>query len=185
MSFSTRLKFHRCENASKKRISELNQILVGSESSTDILASHFALAMQSGAFVQVIILFIAISSRMSMLSSQLEETLQLSISTCNRLLGIIDVCLQLMGEHALTDSQPTDTPVTVPQQPPLKPETLPLSYIDHDIPSEDTGQSVSRCEPIGTSAFVVEDLGLKAGATLEMRVTAPPSQPTEGMDNGV
>ncbi|KAF8557794.1 hypothetical protein OG21DRAFT_1434695 [Imleria badia] len=56
---------------------------------------HFALAMQTGAFVQVIILFVAIASRMSVLSSQLEEALQLSILTCNRLLVIIHVHMSL------------------------------------------------------------------------------------------
>lgn len=55
--------------------------------------SHFALAMQTGAFVQLIILFVAISSRMSVLSLELEEALQLGISTCNRLLVIIHVCM--------------------------------------------------------------------------------------------
>ncbi|KAF8449074.1 hypothetical protein L210DRAFT_3389330 [Boletus edulis BED1] len=52
---------------------------------------HFALAMQTGAFVQLIILFVAICSRMSVLSSQLEEALQLGIFACDRLLVVIHV----------------------------------------------------------------------------------------------
>jgi hypothetical protein len=53
--------------------------------------SHFTLAMQTGAFVQIIVLFAAISSRTSVLSSELEEALQLGISACNHILVIIYV----------------------------------------------------------------------------------------------
>jgi len=129
---------------------------------------HFALAMQTGAFVQLVILFVAISSRMSVLSSQLEEALQLGTSTCNRLLVII---------------HPTSTHATISQQLLSEPETSRPSPIDHDILSEDTGQPLSRCEPIDTSTSVVEDLSMKMEAALEMRVTPPPSQPTHAGDH--
>lgn len=51
--------------------------------------------MQTGAFVQLIVLFAAISSRTSVLSSELEEALQLGISACNRILIIIHVGVSL------------------------------------------------------------------------------------------
>ncbi|KAG6381573.1 hypothetical protein JVT61DRAFT_167 [Boletus reticuloceps] len=125
---------------------------------------HFALAMQTGAFVQLIILFVAICSRMSVLSSQLEEALQLGIFACDRLMVII----HSTGMHA-----------TTPQQLPSEPETSYPSHTGHsDVPSEDTGRPVSRCEPIDTSIFVVEALSKKTEATLEMRVTPTPSQLT-------
>ncbi|KIK95886.1 hypothetical protein PAXRUDRAFT_139729 [Paxillus rubicundulus Ve08.2h10] len=54
-------------------------------------ASHFTLAMQSGAFIQLIVLFAAISSRMSALLPELEEVLHLGASTCDRLLVVLDV----------------------------------------------------------------------------------------------
>lgn len=47
--------------------------------------------MQTGAFVQFIVLFVAISSRMSALSLELVEALQLGILACNRLLVTIHV----------------------------------------------------------------------------------------------
>ncbi|KAG8220901.1 hypothetical protein J3R82DRAFT_2401 [Butyriboletus roseoflavus] len=125
---------------------------------------HFALAMQTGAFVQHIILFVAISSRMSVLSSELEEALQLSILTCNRLWVII---------------HPTGTHATTSQQLPSEPETSRPSHIVYDLPVEDTGQPVSRCEPIDTSTSVVEDLSMKMGAKSEMRGTPPSSHLTD------
>lgn len=87
----TRLKLYRCESASRKRTGEFNELFVELGSSPDLPFSHFTLAMQAGAFVQLIILFAAISSRMFVLSSELEEALQLSVLTCNRLLVIIHV----------------------------------------------------------------------------------------------
>ena len=136
--------------------------------------------MQTGAFVQLIILFVAISSRMSVLSSQLEEALQLGISACNRLLVIIHVSTSSAAdEHSLTDSQPTGTHATISQQLPSELETLRPLPVDHDILSEDTGQPLSRCEPIDTSTSVVEDLSMKMEVALEMRVTPPPGQPMD------
>ncbi|KAI9464162.1 hypothetical protein HD554DRAFT_2315952 [Boletus coccyginus] len=126
---------------------------------------HFALAMQSGAFVQFFVLFAAISSRMSVLSSQLEEALQLSISTCNRLL----VITHPTGTHA--------------QQLPSEPETPRPSRIGPDVPSEDTRQPLSRCEPVDTSTSVVEDLNSEMKATSEVRMTPPPSHPIHTGDH--
>jgi hypothetical protein len=87
--------------------------------------------------------------------------------------------------NMLLDSQPTSTHATISQQLLSEPETSRPSPIDHDILSEDTGQPLSRCEPIDTSTSVVEDLSMKMEAALEMRVTPPPSQPTHGMVDGV
>jgi len=122
--------------------------------------SHFTLAMQTGAFVQLTVLFVAISSRMSVLSSELEEALQLGISACSRLLVII---------------RPTGTHTTACQQPISELEPLVPSHIDHD----DTGQCVSRCEPTDR----VGDLGVETTATLDVRVTPSPSRLTNASDN--
>ncbi|KAG9312940.1 hypothetical protein JVU11DRAFT_6375 [Chiua virens] len=128
---------------------------------------HFSLAMQAGAFVQLIILFVAISSRMSVLSSELEEALQLSIATCNRLLRII---------------HPTGACVTTSQQLPPELETTHPSHVDHDVLSEDTGQIVSRHEPIDSATCIVEDPSTKVEMTLETGVTPPSSDPTTADD---
>ncbi|KAH0836618.1 hypothetical protein J3R83DRAFT_8335 [Lanmaoa asiatica] len=138
-------------------------IPMGLESSPDLPSSHFALAMQTGAFVQLIILFVTISCRMSVLSSELEEALQLGMSTCNRLSVII---------------HPTGTHATPSHQLSLEPETSRTSHIDCDVPPEDTGQSVSRCEPTDTPTPIVEDLGVEMEAMMEIRFTPPSSRPT-------
>ena len=47
--------------------------------------------METGASVQLIILPVAVSCRVSVLSSELEDALRLGISTCNPLLLVIHV----------------------------------------------------------------------------------------------
>lgn len=134
--------------------------------------------MQTGAFVQLIILFVAISSRMSVLSSELEEALQLGVSTCNRLLVIIHVSMSSACKHGLTKSQPMSAHATTSHQLPSHPLTSCPPHTDYDVPSEDTGQTVARCEPIDTSTIVIKDLGTKSEAMSEVQVTPPPSYPT-------
>jgi len=85
-------------------------------------------------------------------------------------------------EHALTNSQPTGTHA---QQLPSELETPRPSRIDPDVPSEDTGQPLARCEPIDTSTSVVEDLNLEMKAMSEVRMTPPRSHPIHSMDNNV
>ncbi|KAI6028364.1 hypothetical protein F5J12DRAFT_376173 [Pisolithus orientalis] len=51
---------------------------------------HLTLAMQSGAFVQLIVLFSAICSRMSTLLSELSQVLRNTSRICDRLLVILD-----------------------------------------------------------------------------------------------
>ena len=69
------------------------------------------------------------------------------------------------------------------QQLPPEPAASHPSHFDYDIPSEDTGQTISRHEPIDTSAPTVEDLSMKMDATSEERVATPPSHPTNGVEN--
>lgn len=96
-------------------------------------------------------------------------------------LSLMCACRQPM-EHALTDSQPTGTRA---QQLPSEPETPRSSRIGPDVPSEDTGQPLSLCEPVDTSTSVVEDLNSEMKATSEVRMTPPPSHPIHSMDNNV
>ncbi|KAI6167057.1 hypothetical protein EDD17DRAFT_1752396 [Pisolithus thermaeus] len=51
---------------------------------------HFTLAMQSGAFVQLIVLFSALSSRMSTLLSEVLQVLRNSSRICDRLLVVLE-----------------------------------------------------------------------------------------------
>jgi hypothetical protein len=53
--------------------------------------SHFALAMQSGAFIQLIVLFAGVSSRMATLLTESRQCIQGCESACDRLMNVIDV----------------------------------------------------------------------------------------------
>ncbi|KAF8141661.1 hypothetical protein EV363DRAFT_1443567 [Boletus edulis] len=133
---------------------------------------HFALAMQTGAFRP------AYHPKKPFSWAFLLATASWLLFMC--------ASLQPVDEHALYKSQSTAMDATTPQQLPSEPETSYPSHIDHsDVPSEDTGRPVSRCEPIDTSIFVVEALSKKTEATLEMRVTPPPSQLTNNSDRMV
>lgn len=57
----------------------------------DDLCSHFALAMQTGAFIQLIVLFAGISSRMATLLAESGQCIQGCESACDRLLTVLDV----------------------------------------------------------------------------------------------
>lgn len=72
---------------------------------------HLTLAMQSGAFVQLIVLFSAICSRMSTLLSELSQVLRNSSRICDRLLVILD--RGVSAAILCTTSPPSDAnPIT-------------------------------------------------------------------------
>ncbi|KIJ69422.1 hypothetical protein HYDPIDRAFT_24260 [Hydnomerulius pinastri MD-312] len=125
---------------------------------------HFALAMQSGAFIQLVILFAAISSRMSALLPELEEVLRLGTSICDRLLAILD------PTHKTTTNA-----IDTVEQLSAGPEILRPPKVDLDMPLEDVGRSVSRQDPIDTSFAVAEDSTAESSilTMLEMRITPP------------
>ncbi|KAI6106424.1 hypothetical protein EDD16DRAFT_1487557 [Pisolithus croceorrhizus] len=58
---------------------------------SEFLYVHFTLAMQSGAFVQFIVLFSALSSRMFTLLSEALQVLRNSSRICDRLLVVLEV----------------------------------------------------------------------------------------------
>ncbi|KAI6039037.1 hypothetical protein EDC04DRAFT_2688724 [Pisolithus marmoratus] len=75
---------------------------------------HFTLAMRSGAFIQLIVLFSAICSRMSTLLSELSQLLRNSSRICDRLLIILDpghrsrqgVSTEPQNEHVICNTLP-------------------------------------------------------------------------------
>ncbi|KAH7916045.1 hypothetical protein BJ138DRAFT_1076218 [Hygrophoropsis aurantiaca] len=70
---------------------------------------HFALAMQSGAFIQLILLFSGIASRMLSLVQELQESLKTSISICQRILCILNPSYTLKSpQHVGQISRPVE-----------------------------------------------------------------------------
>jgi len=63
--------------------------------------SHFALAMQSGAFIQIIVLFAGVSSRMAILLTELGDCVRVCESACDRLLTVLDVSWSNSPSHCL------------------------------------------------------------------------------------
>ncbi|KAH7930817.1 hypothetical protein BV22DRAFT_1027976 [Leucogyrophana mollusca] len=96
---------------------------------------HFALAMQSGAFIQLILLFAGITSRMLALVHELEDALQTGASICRRILDIIDPNHTHKVRCASTQSlEPAKAFVHIVNTP----------VIDPDVVLEDLGDTVTR-----------------------------------------
>ncbi|KAG6337199.1 hypothetical protein ID866_1871 [Astraeus odoratus] len=74
----------------KERLSQAYQYasVILTRLTANSIHSQFTLAMQSGAFIQLIVLLSAISSRMSVLLSELAQVLPLITTICDRLLAL-------------------------------------------------------------------------------------------------
>lgn len=59
------------------------------------------------------------------------------------------------------------------------------SHVDYDVSLDDTGQTISRQEPIDTSMVVVEDPSMEVEATLEVEMMLPSSHPTNGVESSM
>ncbi|KAF8845004.1 hypothetical protein BDN67DRAFT_962484 [Paxillus ammoniavirescens] len=125
---------------------------------------HFTLAMQSGAFIQLIVLFAAISSRMSALSLELEEVLHLGASTCDRLLVILD-----------PTHESTTKVGNICEHPFAGPAAFRPLQVDPEASVEDVGQSISRHVPIPICIPIIEHSTVESDPVtmLEMRITPP------------
>ncbi|KAF9227966.1 hypothetical protein BS17DRAFT_774548 [Gyrodon lividus] len=121
---------------------------------------HFTLAMQSGAFIQLVILFAAISSRMSALLLELEEVLHLGASTCDRLLVILDPTRKITTKNDNNCEQSS-----------AGPRASRPSEVDPDVPLEDVGHSIYHV-PSDTSISVAENSTVESSVLtmLEMRI---------------
>lgn len=61
----------------------------------NIVARHLVLDLKTGAFLQLILTLIAITSRMSMLLSEIGSALEQAWTSCYRLHSVLDVCQKL------------------------------------------------------------------------------------------
>ncbi|KAH7889734.1 hypothetical protein F5I97DRAFT_1924250 [Phlebopus sp. FC_14] len=125
---------------------------------------HFSLAMQSGAFIQLVILFSAICSRISTLLAEIEEIVKQGTSICDRLLVIHD---PMCNHEPRIQEVHQESPVgqEVPRHLIVEPDAL-----------EGLGDSVHR--PVSTCASdnatqtsVPRSIALVT--LLEMRITPP------------
>lgn len=102
---------------------------------------HFSLAMQSGAFIQLIVLFAGLASRMATLLTEMGDCVQGCEAACDRVLSAIDPThkpsfiagprTSKTSEHLLSRQSDQPTPT-----------------IDPYIPLEDFGSAVSREETL-------------------------------------
>ena len=63
------------------------------------------LAMQSGSFIQLLVTLIAVISRMNILLSELSDSVQITCTTCERLLQNLNVCNCFLVALARRDDQ--------------------------------------------------------------------------------
>ncbi|KAG0707809.1 hypothetical protein DFH29DRAFT_1053465 [Suillus ampliporus] len=121
---------------------------------------HFALAMQSGAFIQLIVLFAGLSSRIATLLTELGDCVQGCESACDRVLAIIDPAHK---PRFITGSRtPKATEHSLSHQ-----GDKPVLVIDPDVPSEDVGSAVSR----EAMVEVPSSTSIDAGAVVENTVS--------------
>lgn len=112
---------------------------------------HFTLAMQSGAFVQLIVLFSALSSRMSTLSTEMLQVLRNSSPICDRLLVVLEadhrsqreVSTERQNEHARCNTLPSSDANPVASTVDL---CLGLSHFAEDTPGRDSRDSPAELD---------------------------------------
>ncbi|KAG2157060.1 hypothetical protein DEU56DRAFT_762864 [Suillus clintonianus] len=102
---------------------------------------HFALAMQSGAFIQLIVLFAGLSSRMATLLTELGDCVRDCESACDRVLSVIDPAHKASFIAGSGTSKPTEHPLSDQSD-------QPVPAIDPNVPSEDFGSAVSRGDTV-------------------------------------
>ncbi|OAX44608.1 hypothetical protein K503DRAFT_728834 [Rhizopogon vinicolor AM-OR11-026] len=98
---------------------------------------HFALAMQTGAFIQLIVLFAGISSRMATLLTESGQCIRGCESVCDRLMIVLDPAHKA-GFKARSRTSKALEPSLSHQS------NQPAPTIDPDVSSEDIGSAVSR-----------------------------------------
>ncbi|KAG1782451.1 hypothetical protein EV702DRAFT_1192128 [Suillus placidus] len=102
---------------------------------------HFSLAMQSGAFIHLIVLFAGLASRMATLLTEMVDCVQGCEATCDRVLSVIDPTHKPSFIAGSRTSKTSEHPLSrqTDQQAPT---------IDPDVPLEDFGSAVSREETL-------------------------------------
>ncbi|EGO18610.1 hypothetical protein SERLADRAFT_443945 [Serpula lacrymans var. lacrymans S7.9] len=106
---------------------------------------HFKLAMQTGAFIQLILLLAAITSRLLALTSELEEILQLAAMVCTRIMQVSDPARA--PQHPLGSTQnvkATEVSVVDSALDDVKITKRSLNETEPELLLEDTGDAVAR-----------------------------------------
>lgn len=152
---------------------------------------HFTLAMQSGAFVQLIVLFSALSSRMSTLLTELLQVLGNTSPICDRLLVVLEadhrpqreVSAERQNEHAGCNTLPSSDANPVASTVDLR---LGLSHLAEDTPSRNSQDSPAELDvlpmlDIRTSHHPAQ--GVASGGTQETVLRMPRRDAPAGSDS--
>ncbi|KAJ7285882.1 hypothetical protein C8J57DRAFT_1496582 [Mycena rebaudengoi] len=115
----------------------------------------FTLAMQSGAFIQLILTLAAIASRMSSLVADLIDALELTWSAAHRILAVLDPARSQKQKHPQKYLQRRQRASAELKDGVTEPTTLTLSDV-----YEDFGVSIARQRSILPENSVVEDAGV-------------------------
>lgn len=102
---------------------------------------HFSLAMQSGAFIQLIVLFAGLASRMATLLTEMGDCVRSCEAVCDRVLSVIDPNYEPRFIAGLGASKTSELPLSRQSD-----QSAPT--IDQDVPLEDIGSAVSREETL-------------------------------------
>lgn len=100
---------------------------------------HFSLAMQSGAFIQLIVLFAGLASRMATLLTEISDCVRGCEVTCDRVLSAIDPTHKSSFIDGPRTSKMSQHPLSCQSD-------QPTLAIDPDIPLDDCGSAVPKEE---------------------------------------
>lgn len=132
---------------------------------------HCSLAMQSGAFIQLIVLFAGIASRMATLSAEMGSCVRGCEAACERVLSVIDPTHKPSFVGELTSSKTSEHPLSRQTGQPILPTIDPVTHL------EDFGLAISREEtpnlpsstPVDARAVMVKNgsISLQAAVVVE------------------
>ncbi|KAG1865252.1 hypothetical protein C8R48DRAFT_706571 [Suillus tomentosus] len=102
---------------------------------------HFSLAMQSGAFIHLIILFAGLASRMATLSVEMGDCVRDCETACDRVLSVIDPTHKPSFVAKSNTSKTSEHLLS-------RQSDQPAHTVNPDVPPEDFGSAVSREETL-------------------------------------
>ncbi|KAG2150627.1 uncharacterized protein EDB93DRAFT_325767 [Suillus bovinus] len=102
---------------------------------------HFSLAMQSGAFIHLIVLFAGLASRMAALSAEMGDCVRDYEAVCDRILSVIDPNHKPSFIAGSKTSKTSERLLS-------RQSGQPAPTIDPDVPPEDFGSAITREETL-------------------------------------
>ncbi|KAG1756828.1 uncharacterized protein EDB91DRAFT_1241873 [Suillus paluster] len=134
-----------CTSFITERFKEYSVLILKTSERVREAYHHFALAMQSGSFIQLIVLFAGLSSRMATLLTELGDCVQGCESACDRVLT------PAHKASFIAESRTSKAVECLAQQ-----SDKPTPAIGPDVPSEDVGSAVSRAATVDVPSVDAE-----------------------------